>query len=462
MPLTNLDLQNYNMLNTVLKGISMLKSKNQPISWNSLPATDLLWKIPTFYGPFCCSGSVRLNDPNLVSKIHTLQVNVLEDDMFQKNRNGEAIPDDKVLQIGHLNDLNIATLEAISTEIDLKNYHLCWYEPSQFSDINYWHIFSDSVFRTIEQQIKSKMNLDKIIQEYNNAYIRFKKNTVYIHETDEIGDLLKINNIKFKTNEFATLLICIPSYHEGGEIIVKSPRKNENEIMINFGGELSNNSNIIQYAAFYNNCIEEIKPITKGKRIIIKVDICNDINGKYYAFGGYKNHNIKDMIEHIDLSQFHGNDILDYAKQCGFRNELKEYLMKIISINFEMEYIGILLQHKYFVDKLEAKHLIGRDYILYEIICDLFNNKDIEFVSVVVYEDVDENNDELITIKPFCLSTQSDENGEIHVINSIKLTNQCLVLIPFISGYEIDSEQDYDEQRTTFVSNVLLLKIDIN
>jgi predicted 2-oxoglutarate/Fe(II)-dependent dioxygenase YbiX len=62
-------------------------------------------------------------------------------------------------------------------------------------------------------------------------------------------------------NMFATLLIALPSEHEGGELLVRHGGQEE---MIYFGGE--NKHYQIQYAAFYADCKHEVKPVTHGYR----------------------------------------------------------------------------------------------------------------------------------------------------------------------------------------------------
>lgn len=62
-------------------------------------------------------------------------------------------------------------------------------------------------------------------------------------------------------NMFATLVVVLPSEHEGGELILQ----HDGELQtIAFGGE--NSRYQIQYAAFYADCEHEIKPVSSGYR----------------------------------------------------------------------------------------------------------------------------------------------------------------------------------------------------
>lgn len=71
---------------------------------------------------------------------------------------------------------------------------------------------------------------------------------------DKHRDTEKVDNM------FATLVVVLPSEHEGGELIVQHGGHHEQF-------DFSNNSRYhIQYAAFYADCQHEVKPVTKGYR----------------------------------------------------------------------------------------------------------------------------------------------------------------------------------------------------
>ncbi len=63
---------------------------------------------------------------------------------------------------------------------------------------------------------------------------------------------------------FATLVVCLPSYHKGGKLLVTHDGKTEE---IDFGGDESKYR--IQYVAFYADCEHEIKPVTEGYRVCL-------------------------------------------------------------------------------------------------------------------------------------------------------------------------------------------------
>ncbi|MFM9963868.1 MAG: 2OG-Fe(II) oxygenase [Planctomycetaceae bacterium] len=63
---------------------------------------------------------------------------------------------------------------------------------------------------------------------------------------------------------FATLVVCLPSKHEGGTLIVSHDGQTKR---IDFGGEASRFQ--MQYAAFYADCQHEITPVTSGYRVCL-------------------------------------------------------------------------------------------------------------------------------------------------------------------------------------------------
>ena len=63
---------------------------------------------------------------------------------------------------------------------------------------------------------------------------------------------------------FATLVICLPSHHEGGALVVNHDERREKVCFAGKKGEFK-----VQYAAFYADCEHEVKPVKKGYRICL-------------------------------------------------------------------------------------------------------------------------------------------------------------------------------------------------
>lgn len=64
-------------------------------------------------------------------------------------------------------------------------------------------------------------------------------------------------------NMLATLVVCLPSPHEGGELIV---RQGDQTCQYSFAGQDKFNP---EYAVFYADCYHEVKPVTSGYRLCL-------------------------------------------------------------------------------------------------------------------------------------------------------------------------------------------------
>lgn len=65
----------------------------------------------------------------------------------------------------------------------------------------------------------------------------------------------------------ATLVVNLPSEHEGGELIVRHDGRRK---MVRFGGPKSLD---LRYAAFYADCEHEVKPVTSGRRLVLTYNL---------------------------------------------------------------------------------------------------------------------------------------------------------------------------------------------
>ncbi len=71
---------------------------------------------------------------------------------------------------------------------------------------------------------------------------------------------------------FATLVICLPSHHEGGTLIVSHAGQSRE---IDFSGKMS--SYDLQYAAFYADCQHEVRPVTDGYRVCLVYNLATTV-----------------------------------------------------------------------------------------------------------------------------------------------------------------------------------------
>jgi hypothetical protein len=73
-------------------------------------------------------------------------------------------------------------------------------------------------------------------------------------------------------NQFGSLVVCLPSAHTGGELVV---RHDGREVQFDW----SKDSNAIQWAAFYSDCEHEVLPVTSGYRVTLTYNLYYNKNG---------------------------------------------------------------------------------------------------------------------------------------------------------------------------------------
>jgi hypothetical protein len=71
--------------------------------------------------------------------------------------------------------------------------------------------------------------------------------------------------------------VCLPSYHQGGELIV---RHAGHTVTFDWGSssEEDKKNTSVQWAAFYSDCEHEVRKVTKGHRITLTYNL-------YYVAG---------------------------------------------------------------------------------------------------------------------------------------------------------------------------------
>ncbi|CAG8460674.1 2489_t:CDS:1 [Acaulospora colombiana] len=166
-----------------------------------------------------------------------------------------------------------------------------------------------------------------------------------------------------------SLVVCFPSEFEGGQLNVRHKEKNWE-----FNWETaSNQSEQVQWAAFYSDCEHEILPVTKGYRVTLTYNLYSE---KTKAVGNVS----------VDL------------KALPFYHSLK---LALQSSNFLSGggILGFCLQHAYPLTKGEFRDtfgssLKGSDILLYEVARGLGLNVEIKAVYEVDFEPVEDDSDD--------------------------------------------------------------------
>lgn len=154
---------------------------------------------------------------------------------------------------------------------------------------------------------------------------------------------------------FGSFVLSLPSKHDGGELVVY--HQDEKHVF-----DFSKRSDILNWAAFYSDCVHQVNPVLSGTRITITFSMKKVLS--YFKSGGLGS--TVESITHSPNSHLTVHD---------FQQEIQN-----VFENHQPKTFGVLLTHKYTLDGLEAKILKGSDKILYDT---LLKYRECELLSVV-------------------------------------------------------------------------------
>lgn len=192
-----------------------------------------------------------------------------------------------------------------------------------------WQIPADEV------QISGKswkMHFDAILDEVKRALgcydvvvsAELYKLLIY----DEGGFFLPHRDSEKSPGMFGTMIIALPSLHEGGQLIV---RHKDNDVVIDLSGSEGSE---LKFAAFYADCEHEVLAVTKGYRICLAYNLIQNCERK-----GKKTSKIltapcydKEIEEASDLLKNAFNDEMGASKLIWLLEH--QYSTAEISFNF--------------------------------------------------------------------------------------------------------------------------------
>ena len=157
-----------------------------------------------------------------------------------------------------------------------------------------------------------------------------------------------------------TLVLCLPSTHKGGELCINHDGLQH---VFDFSQE-SSDSNRVQWAAFYSDCIHEVKPVLDGQRVTVTYKITST-NSDYYKQRSFRSDKVDDEgIEERFEASTESPSLT--AKALGEANsELEKIFHQGKS---SPSRIGFFLKHKYVSKGLESDLLKGEDKILFDFL----------------------------------------------------------------------------------------------
>ena len=128
---------------------------------------------------------------------------------------------------------------------------VCQLEPKQFSFRNpEWKPYISRLVETVNEAF----GLDRPLTPKLYKMLVYKEGDFFLPHRDS----------EKQNGMIATLIVCLPSRHEGGALMVSHDGLTQE---IGFGGDQSEFK--LQYAAFYADVEHEIKPVTSGHRVCL-------------------------------------------------------------------------------------------------------------------------------------------------------------------------------------------------
>ena len=237
-----------------------------------------------------------------------------------------------------------------------------------------------------------------------------------------------------------TLVLCLPSPHKGGELCV-----NHDGIQHVFDfSQHSGDRSRIQWAAFYSDCLHEVKPVTEGHRITIiyKITVPEKERHKSRLWGIEPRYPVDEHFEtSAESPSLTANSL---AKVNSELETIRQWQGK-----GSPSRVGFLLMHKYVSKGLQPHLLKGEDKGLFEFLVE--KQRKCKLVSVlsrfqtsVVYLDEDLDLDETHEVYELITNTPTTAPlfSELEVPRNYmpRTFRQWRVGIPFIDIYRRDGQ----------------------
>lgn len=199
---------------------------------------------------FCCGGSLRPSDlEKCVLKVKPTSSE--EDKDHWEEFTFPNIPLDELLK--YCNPAAFGDIKEMKTVLDPEVRLSYEIESARFKIYRYPGEIS------IEAHIEDKLTPGRHVK-----LIPYKVN-VY----DEGGFFKPHVDNPSDHSMIGTLVICLPSPHKGGELLI-----NHDGLQHVFDfSQHSGDTSRIQWAAFYSDCIHEVKPVLEGHRVTITYNI---------------------------------------------------------------------------------------------------------------------------------------------------------------------------------------------
>jgi predicted 2-oxoglutarate/Fe(II)-dependent dioxygenase YbiX len=198
-------------------------------------------------------------------------------------------------------------------------------EPDAFRLRNEaWHVY----VAAIVEAVKAKFGIARKVTAQLYKLLIYAKGSFFAPHRDT----------EKTAGMFATLVVCLPSKHEGGSLIVRHDGQTKT---IDFGGK--NAEFTARYAAFYADCQHEITPVTAGYRICLVYNL---------ALAGKKQPQAPQNAPAVERAKTLLRNLFTSTKGDDERDK-----------------IAIPFEHQYTEAGLGPEQLKGADRVRFEVMC---------------------------------------------------------------------------------------------
>ena len=130
-----------------------------------------------------------------------------------------------------------------------------------------WQIETDEVSLSGKHWANGlKTVMEKVADGLGCGHARVEAELYKLLVYDEGSFFLPHRDTEKAEGMFGTLVVVLPSFHTGGELIVRHGGKKEKLNLTMSEGE---DESVLKFAAFYADCEHEVKPITRGNRVCL-------------------------------------------------------------------------------------------------------------------------------------------------------------------------------------------------
>lgn len=367
---------------------------------------------------FCCGGSLK--PPNMdkfVLKVKPKTSEAKEEDW--KEYKLANLPLDELLE--YCNPAPFGDLKEMKTVLD-SEVRLAYEVESERFEIEREHVFK-STSRMIDDIPGSKWIKKRIEDALTpGRYVKLDRYKLNVYKE---GGFFKPHVDSPSADEMiGTLVLCLPSPHKGGELCIS-----HDGLQHVFDFSQHSGDGRVQWAAFYSDCIHEVKPVLEGHRVTVTYNITLP-NYEHRKRRGHQ-HYYKPTDDPVSLAEHFEASTESPSINSKTLSSVNSELEKIHQLGRSSpSRIGFLLKHKYISKGLQPRLLKGEDKALFDFLIE--KQWKCKLMSVLSRYQTDA----IYPDGPF-EERELDESHEIYKFNPLSPTS------PFVSAREASRNKNW-------------------